>query len=184
MDITIFYLGALFFGSVAIFNAYSTHKYGESYLPAIVSIMVFFSLLLLIILPWQYGYVAFMLTMIFSIVNYRKSYRINKGKMRQYIEDSRSTESLKLTDYFTGWKLIHHLNRRYGPNKASLIYSLFMWLFGILLIILVSHLWPDIFSNIWYVAFIMTTVMFGFYWQNKKLLESLNKGDFRQAKNK
>ncbi len=184
MHITFFYFGALFFGSVTIYNIYSARKYGESYLPEIMGIMILFSLLLFMILPWQYGYVAFMLTMIFSVVNYRKSYRINKGKMKRYVEDSWSTEALKLTDFFMGWRLLHHLNRKYGPAKASLINSAFMWLFGIFLIIIFSYLWPDIFSNIYYIAPITTVVMFGFYWQNKKLLESLDPGDLQQVKEK
>lgn len=182
MDITFFHFGALFFGSVAIFNAYSARKYGESYLPVIVGVMIFLSLILFLTLPWQYGYVAFLLTMVFSIANYRKSYSINKEKMKRYITDSKNKEPLGFTDIFTGWKLIHHLNRRYGNNKASLIYSFFMWLFGILLIIIFSNLWPDIFLNIWYVILIMTIVMFGFYRQNKKLLESLDTEELQQVK--
>ncbi len=184
MDMTFFHFGALFFISVTIYNIYSAIKYGESYLPAIVGIMMSVSLLLIIILPWQYGYVAFILTMIFSVANYRKSCRINKGKMKRYIKDSKSTDKLKLIDLFTGWKLLHHLSRKYGPAKASFINSTFGWLFGILLIVISRYMWPDIFSNIRYIAFIMTAVMFGFYWQNKKLLESLASDDDQQVKNK
>ncbi|WP_094226725.1 hypothetical protein [Methanolobus psychrotolerans] len=177
MDITFFHFGALFFGLVALYNLYSAHKYGESYLPVIVGTMMFISLVLIIIFPWQYGYIAFMLTAIFSVTKYRRVHDINKKKMKRYMDDSKNNESLKPIDYFTGWKLLHRLNKKYGPNKASLINSFFMWVFGILLICISRYMWPDIFSNLRYIAFIMTLVVLGFYWQNKKLLESLDSGD-------
>ncbi|WP_406656249.1 hypothetical protein V7O62_10360 [Methanolobus sp. ZRKC2] len=182
MDITIFHIGALFFASITIFNMYSARKYKESYLPAIIGIMMFFSLLLFLILPWQYGYAALLLTMIFSVANYRKSYSINKKKMMRLMENSQSAKPSKLTGLLTGWELIYHLNRKYDPSKASLINSILMWFLGILLIIVFNHIWPDVFSNIHYMAFIMTVIMLGYYWQNKKLLESLDTNDFQQVK--
>lgn len=184
MDITIFHIGALFFGSVTIFNIYSARKYGESYLPAILGAMMLLSALLFLVLPWQYGYVALLLTMIFSVANYRKSCRISEGKMKRYLEDSRNAEKLKPIYFITGWKLIHHLNRKYGSSKASLINSTLMWLFGIILILIFSRLWPDIFPGINQMVFIMTVVMLGYYWQNKKLLESLDTNDLQQVKDK
>lgn len=177
MDVTFFYFGALFFGSMTVYNLYSARKYGESYLPVVVGAMMFISLVLLIVLPWQYGYTVFMFTAIFSVVKYRSVYDISKKKMERCIGDSKSTEPLKPIDYFTGWKLLHRLSNKYGPNKAALINSVVMWFFGIFLAVLFSYLWPNIFSNIWYIVLVMTIVMSGFYWQNKKLLESLESGN-------
>lgn len=177
MDITFFHFGALFFALVALYNLYSARKYGESNLPVVVATMMFISLVLIIVFPWQYGYIAFMLTAIFSVIKYRRVYDINKKKMKRYVDDSKNNEPLKFIDYFTGWKLLHRLNKKYGPNKASLINSFFMWVFGMLLVVLCSYLWPYLFSNVRYIAFIMTVVILGFYWQNKKLLESLDSDD-------
>lgn len=174
MEITFFHVGAIFFGSVTIYNLHSSRKYGESYIPAIAGSMMFISLLLFIILPWQYGYIALIFTMIFAVVNYSKSKSINKEKMERFVKDSKVTEPLKLTDYFMGWKVLHRLNEKYGPKKASFIYSVYMWLFGVILIIVSGYLWPDIFSNVWLIGFIVTGTMVGFYWQNKKLLEDLD----------
>ena len=184
MYITIYHLGALFFGLVAIYNLHSARKYGESYLPAIVASMMSVSFALLFVLPLQYGSAVFLLTIIFALVNYKKIYRINREKMKRYISDSQSTEKLKLADYFTGWKMLHHLNRKYGPAKASLINTVFMWVFSILLLAIFSYLWPDIFSSIRYMALIVTMTIIGFYWQNKKLLENLDSNDFHEVKKK
>jgi len=175
---------ALFFGSVAIYNLHSARKYGESYLPAIVASMMFISSSLFLVLPLQYGSVAFLFTTMFALVNYKKNYGINKERMRRHIGDSQGTGTLKFTDYFTGWKMLHHLNRKYGPAKASLINTVFMWVFSILLLAIFSYLWPDIFSSIRYMALIVTMTIIGFYWQNKKLLENLDSNDFHEVKKK
>lgn len=182
MYFTIYHLGALFFGLVAIHNIYSARKYGESYMPAIAASMMSVSFSLLLVLPLQYGSAVFLLTTIFALVNYKKTHRLNREKMKRYIADSQGTEKLKLADYFTGWKLLHRLNRKYGPVKASLINSFFMWFFGILLFAVFTYLWPEIFSDFLHMAFIMTIVVTVFYWQNKKLLESLGTSDLRQMR--
>lgn len=174
MEITFFHVGAIFFGSVTIYNLHSARKYGESYIPAIAGSMMFISLLLFIFLPWQYGYIAFLLTTIFAVANYSKSKSINREKMKRFVKDSKAAEPLKLADYFMGWKVLHRLNEKYGPKKASFIYSVCMWVFGVILIIVSGYLWPDILSNIWQISFIVTMTMAGFYWQNKKLLEDLD----------
>ena len=180
----IYHLGALFFGSAAIYNLHSARKYGESYIPAIVSSMMSVSFALLLVLPLQYGSAVFLLTIIFALVNYKKIYRINRVKMKRYLADSQSTEKLKLADYFTGWKLLHRLNRKHGPAKASLINSFFIWFFGMLLLAVFTYLWPDISLKIRHMAFVMTIVVTGFYWQNKKLLENLDTNGFPEVKKK
>ncbi len=93
------------------------------------------------------------------------------------MDASQNTEALKFTDFFTGWKLLHRLSRKYGPAKASFINSIFMWLSGIAIIYIFNYLWPDIFSNIWRMIFIVTLIMLGFYRQNKKLLEMSDSGN-------
>ncbi|WP_340819413.1 hypothetical protein [Methanolobus sp. WCC4] len=143
---------------------------------------MFISLVLLIVLPWQYGYIAFLLTAMFSVGKYRKVQGINKEKMKRFMGDSKNTEPLKPIDYFTGWKLLHRWNAKYGPNKAAMINSALMWFFGILLILVSRYVWPDIFSNISSMIIVVTVVMLGFYWQNKKLLESLDADSCQQLK--
>jgi hypothetical protein len=178
MDITFFHFAALFFGSLTLYNLYSARRYGESYLPVVVGIMMLISLVLFIFLPWQYGYIAFLLTAMFSVAMYRKSCDIQKEKMKRFIGDSNDNDSLKLIDYFTGWKLLHRWNKKYGPKKASFINSAIMWIFGIVLAFLLTYIWPDTFEDMRHSIFlIMTAVMIGFYWQNKRLLESLENGN-------
>jgi Ca2+/Na+ antiporter len=178
MDITFFHFAALFFGLVTLYNVYSARKYGESYLPVLVGIMMLISLVLFIFLPWQYGYIAFLLTMMFSVAMYRKSCDIHKEKMKRFIRDSKDNDSLKLIDYFTGWKLLHRWNKNYGPKKASFINSFIMWIFGIVFAFLITYIWPDTFGDMNHnLIIIMTVAMLGFYWQNKRLLESLDDGN-------
>ncbi|WMW24101.1 hypothetical protein RE474_08310 [Methanolobus sediminis] len=178
MEITFFHLAALFFGLLTLYNLYSARKYGESYLPVLVGTMMLFSLVLFIFLPWQYGYVAFLLTAIFSVTIYRKSCDMHKEKMERFVRDSKDNDSLKLIDYFTGWKLLHRWNKKYGPKKASFINSAIMWVFGIVFTLLLIYIWPDTFVNMRYSIIIsITVVIVGFYWQNKRLLEGLENGN-------
>ncbi|MBP1907990.1 hypothetical protein [Methanolobus bombayensis] len=94
--------------------------------------------------------------------------------MKRFVGDSKDNDSLKLIDYFFGWKLLHRWNKKYGPKKASFINSTIMWVFGIAIAYLFIYIWPDTFENMRHSIFlIMTVVMIGFYWQNKRLLESL-----------
>jgi hypothetical protein len=97
--------------------------------------------------------------------------------MKRYLSDSRSNEPIKPIDLFTGWKLLHRLNQKYGPRKASLINSSIMWIFCILIAFMFTYLWPDIFTNTWSLIFVMTIIVAGFYRQNKRLLENLEKGN-------
>jgi hypothetical protein len=174
MNISFFHFAALFFGSVTLYNLYSARRYGESYIPALVGMMMLISLVLFIFLPWQYGYIAFLLTVTFSVAIYRKSRNIQKEKMKRFVGDSKDADSLKLIDYFFGWKLLHRWNKKYGPKKASFINSLIMWIFGIIFAFLLIYIWPDTFEDIRHsIIPVMTVVMIGFYWQNKRLLENL-----------
>ncbi|WP_407354868.1 hypothetical protein [Methanolobus sp. WCC5] len=178
MNVTFFHFGALFFGLVAVYNLYSALKHRDSCLPAFVGAMMFILFVLFIFLPWQYGYLAFLLTAMFSVIIYRKSCDIQKEKMKRFVGNSKDTDQLKFVDYFTGWKLLHRWNNKYGPKKASLINSIIMWVFGITIGFLFTYLWPDIFSNMWHhIVIVMTIIMLGFYWQNKRLLESLDNGN-------
>jgi hypothetical protein len=172
MDISFFHFAALFFVLLAIYNLYSAHKYQNSYLPAIMGAMMAISFFLFLITKIV-GAIAFFLTMIFALVNFKKIRNINENKMKRYLNDSRNNEPIKLADLFTGWKLLHRLNKKYGPHKASLINSSIMWIFCILIAFMYTYLWPDIFTNIWYLIFIMTIIVAGFYRQNKRLLEKL-----------
>ncbi len=174
MDITFFHFATLFFGLLTLYNLYSARKYGESYLPVLVGIMMLISLVLFIFVQRQYGYIVFLLTAMFSVAMYRKSCDIQKEKMKRFVGDSKETDSLKLIDYFLGWKLLHRWNKKYGPKKASFINSLIMWIFGIIFAFLLIYIWPDTFEDIRHSIFpVITVVMIGFYWQNKRLLENL-----------
>ena len=176
MDITFFHFAALFFVLMAVYNLYSAHKHGENYLPALLGLMLFISFSLFIISKVLLGSIAMFLTMIFALANFKKIRRANENKMKRYISDSKNDEPLKFVDLFTGWKLLHRLNKKYGPQKASLINSSIMWIFCILIAFMYTYLWPDIFTNIWSLIFIMTIIVAGFYRQNKKLLENLENG--------
>ena len=174
MDITFFHFATLFFGLLTLYNLYSARKYGESYLPVLVGIMMLISLVLFIFVQRQYGYIVFLLTAMFSVAMYRKSCDVQKEKMKRFVGDSKETDSLKLIDYFLGWKLLHRWNKKYGPKKASFINSLIMWIFGIIFAFLLIYIWPDTFEDIRHSIFpVITVVMIGFYWQNKRLLENL-----------
>jgi membrane protein implicated in regulation of membrane protease activity len=162
---------------MAVYNLYSAHKYKGSYLPAILGVLMSISFLLIFI-SRELTTIAFFLAMLFALVNFKKIRRVNENKMKRYISDSKSNEPLKLADYFTGWKLLHRLNKKYGPCKASLINSSFIWIFSILIAFIYTYLWPDFFTNIWYLISIMTIVVALSYRQNKRLLESMNKDHF------
>jgi len=176
MDISFFHFAALFFGSMSVYNLYSAHKYKGSYLPAIVGAMMTISFLLFFIVK-ELGAIAFFLTMIVVLIYSKRIRNINENKMKSYLSDSRNNEPIKLADLFTGWKLLHRLNKKYGPRKASFINSSIIWIFCILIAFMYTYLWPDIFTNIWYLIFIMTIIVAGFYRQNKRLLEKLEKAN-------
>ncbi|MDK2948468.1 MAG: hypothetical protein PWQ63_1628 [Methanolobus sp.] len=173
MEIILFYFTALFFGLMAVYNLYSARKNGENYLPALLGLMMFISAALILLSKELLGAIVFFLTMAFVLVNFKKIRSANENKMKRYLSDSRNNEPIKLADLFTGWKLLHRLNKKYGPHKASLINSSIMWIFCILIAFMYTYLWPDIFTNIWYLIFIMTIIVAGFYRQNKRLLEKL-----------
>ncbi|MEZ5334768.1 MAG: hypothetical protein R2741_05785 [Methanolobus sp.] len=181
MNITFFHFGAVFFALTAIFNYHSARKYEGSYLPAIMGVMMCISIFLFLV-SREAGSIAFLLTMIFGIANYNKAKTINENKMKRYMVDSKNADSLKLNDYFSGWKLLHLLHRKYGPGKASLINSFVMWVFGVLMVKMYIYLWPEIFTNFWSLILVITTITALFYRQNKKLLENLDGDAFQQNK--
>jgi hypothetical protein len=183
MDVTFFHFIALFFGLTAVYSLYSAYKYKESYLPAILGILLSISFLLIFI-SRELTTIAFFFTMAFVLVNFKKMRHVNENKMKRYLSDSKNTEPIKAVDLFTGWKLLHRLNSMYGPRKASLINSSIMWIFCILIAFMYTYLWPDIFTNIWYLIFIMTVVVAGFYHQNKRMLEGLEKNNLMQGAEK
>ena len=172
MDVTFFHFIALFFGLTAVYSFYSARKYESGYLPALIGVMMTISFFLFLIAKIV-GAIAFFLTLIFALANFKEIRSINENKMKRYISDSKNTEPIKAVDLFTGWKLLHRLNSMYGPRKASLINSSIMWIFCILIAFIYTYLWPDIFTNFWSLILIMTIIVAGFYRQNKKLLESL-----------
>lgn len=139
IDISIFHAAALFFGIMTLYNLYSANRHKHSYLPAAVGFVMFVSSSLFLISE-LYGSIAFTLTMVFILLNYRKITKINRNRMQRYLEDSRNAGPLKFSDYFTGWKLVHHLNKKYGAGKASLIYSAFFWMMGLLFIAMYAYL--------------------------------------------
>ncbi len=80
MNITFFHFGALFFGLVAAYNLHSARKYGVNSLPAIIALMMFISFSLFLLMPLQYGLVAFLITIMFALINYNKGYKSTKQR--------------------------------------------------------------------------------------------------------
>lgn len=179
MDITIFHFGIVFFGFMTIYNISSARRYNESYFPAIIGALMFISTLLLLLLPRQYGSVAFLFTALFTIVNRKKIQKNHDKRIEKFIEDDNDNEPLNIADFFTGWKLLHRLNHKYGPKKASLIISIWVALPVFLIFLIASYVWPgfwlDIFSGKYYLMGIIAGILIiGYYRQNKKLLEKLD----------